>query len=43
MKVIIPTFKRDGRIARCVDSIVAHYSGDQIVIVDNGSTDGTVI
>ena len=42
MKVVIPTFNGEEHIARCIDSLIVYYSEEQIVIVDNGSTDGTV-
>ena len=41
VSIIIPTFNRLELTQNCLASILRHDPVDQIIIVDNGSTDGT--
>ena len=40
--VIIPSYNRKPFLKKCVDSVIAQdYSDFEIIVIDDGSTDGT--
>ena len=42
ISVVIPNFNRRAQLQRCLASVVTQASATQVVVVDNGSTDGSV-
>jgi N-acetylglucosaminyl-diphospho-decaprenol L-rhamnosyltransferase len=42
ISVLIVTYNSDRRIGACLSSLLKHAAGAEIVVVDNGSKDGTV-
>lgn len=42
ISIIIPTYNRVGELKRCLESVIPqHYPGLEVIVVDDGSTDGT--
>jgi len=39
--VLIPAFNESGRIGRVIDGVLRHFAPEDVLVVDDGSTDGT--